>query len=375
MLNFCYIYSIIWTVVLVLYSLHWSDLCYPIDTGLLLFFVSTIIVSFLVGYLFRSLFKFEKMAVYPNRGYSITTVIILICFFEYFYCGQIPFFAILMGTHGYTDFTGIPTIHTIVNTFSSFYAQYLFYLIICFPEKRKQLITEYASILIVAFLFQFNRGQLLINLFISVSMLLAARQKSIGVKQILWFLAFILITLYIFGGLGNLRSGYSWGDSSYISNLGWFNNNYPTWLPEQFMWSYSYITSPLVNVNYNVCSQYTSPSVFGTLISILPDFIAKRLFPAYFLNSPLLEVDYFTAVSAFANAYLWGDYLGLVFFFIILIFGQIIVFSFVRVKRQYRMPFLAMMCAIVAFTFFTHTISYSAISFMAVYPLLTIFRI
>ena len=375
MLNFCYIYSFLWSSVLFLYSLGWSDLCVPLDKGLLAFFVITIVVSLIIGVLFKENFCFSKMDKYPDRSNILTLVIIFLSLVEYLVCAQIPLFSILTKSRSYTSFTGIPTFHTVLSTFASFYAQYIFYLFVCFPEKRKKLFLEYLSIITVVFLFQFNRGQLLINLYISVALLLSSLKRKIGLKHIVALIFGTVIVLYVFGGLGNLRSGFGWNDSWYIEYIGKYNSNYPSWLPKQFMWSYSYITSPLANLNYNITSNNTNDSFIGTLISLVPDFICKRLFPAYASQTPQLMVPYFNVTAAFGKAYLWGDYAGMIMYYIMLIIGQITVLYIFKIKDCYKMPLLGTMSGIVAFTFFAHTLSYSAISFIAIFPLITVFSL
>lgn len=370
-MNFCFVYSILWGSILILYSFGWSSLCSPLAPGLLVFFVLSIVISLVLGVIFKDFFRFNFLEEYPDRGCMITLTIVVAGFIEYLYCGQIPLASILMGTQSYTSFTGIPTFHTIYSTFASFYAQYLFYLYICFP-KKKSILMEYITIITVAFFFQFNRGQILINIFISLSMFIASIRGKIKPKHVIGLILLTIIILYVFGGLGNMRHGYGWNDSRYIELLGKYNK-YPSWLPKQFMWAYSYITSPMANLNYNVKLQYTKISIVGTVVSYVPDFISKRFFQSYFDLDTLLVVSYFTGTPAFGKAYLWGGYCGIVLLYCFILFGQIVLLSLFNIQDKYKMPMIGIMCAIVAFTFFTHTISYSAISFTIVYPILTYF--
>lgn len=181
-----------------------------------------------------------------------------------------------------------------------------------------------------------------------------------------------IAALYIFGGLGNVRHGYEWNNSWFIEYLGKYNNKYPAWLPKQFMWAYSYIVSPLSNLNLNVLKDYSEYNIWGYLVTFLPDFISKRLFPAFYHVEPVLMVSYFTATAAFGKAFLWGGYAGIFVFYLFVVLGQLILLNVINIKVQYKMPLIGVMNGIVAFMFFTHTISYSAISFIAVYPLLSL---
>ena len=57
MINVFYYNGIIWIGVLFLYFLGWSDLCTNLQVGLVTFIIVDIIVSFLIGFLFREKMK------------------------------------------------------------------------------------------------------------------------------------------------------------------------------------------------------------------------------------------------------------------------------------------------------------------------------
>lgn len=373
MLNFFFLYSAVWGAVLLLYSLEWSSLCVPLVPGLQAFFVITVILSLLLGAVFRRSFRFRTLTVYPRRNCSLTILIIVLCFVEFAYCGQIPLLSILTGRAGYTSYTGIHTFHPLLITFGVFYEQYLFYLFICFPRK-KGLLLEYMALVTAVQLLQYNRGGLVICAAMSGLMLLSKLQSKIRFRHVLLAAVFALILLFGFGAFGNMRYGYAWNDCKYIEYIGQFDR-YPKWLPKQFMWGYIYIVSPMTNLNYNVMQETARNDLVGYLSSFLPDFLSRRFFPNTIGILPECMVPDLNATAGFGYAYIFGGIIGMYDMYAYLAAGLLLALWVVHKSAQFCIPTLVICDAIVVFLFFSHTISYSAISFPIVYPLLlTLFR-
>ena len=120
MLNIFYLYSIIWGGVLILYSFGWSDILVPVTPGVYVFFISTILVSAVLGFVFRKDFRYRKADTFPESYKLMTALIVFAAAMEYVYCRQVPLFSIIQKTAVYAEFTGIPTLHPIIWTFASF---------------------------------------------------------------------------------------------------------------------------------------------------------------------------------------------------------------------------------------------------------------
>lgn len=370
MLNYLLWYGLIWTVILILYKLEWSDLCIPIDSSIFTFIIVTIVVSFVLGFIFRKHFKFKRIDKYPKRTCVLTIALVLFALFEYAYCKQIPLFAIITKSKEYASYTGIPTLHVINSTLSTFYSQYLFYLFICF-KKKKTLLVEYSFIILVVHLFEFNRGGLLICIMISALMLFASFGKKHFIRNLLIGLVVLVAGLYFFGVLGNLRDGGSW-NSNFLSEFGQFNKNYPSWLPNQFMWPYLYLVCSLWNFTFIVGKEIYD---FVSLIStFLPDFIVKRVFSESVLSGSIeLLNPNFTTYTGYGTTYLYGGIVAIYFKYFFLIGINALALKLVR-KPQYLIPSYGIVTVIVTMFFFTNTISYSAISFPLIYPILLNFK-
>lgn len=370
MLNFAYLYAGIWSVVLFTYVLGWSDLCTPLQPGLLVFLLTTIIMAIAIGWRFRKWFQFKKMEKCPQNYWQITAGIIAFCVFEFIFCGQIPLFSVISGAERYATFTGIKFLHPLVLTFAYAYMQYLFYVFICFPKKYYNLI-QYVVLIIVVEILYYNRGGMLITVAISGLMLCAAVQSNCSRKTKIWVYVGAVLAgiaaLYIFGGLGNMRHGYEWNDTSYMHMLGRFNHAYPSWLPEQFMWAYSYVITPIVNLNYSMSEHLASPSVLAFISILIPDFIRNRFFSWVYVPLPELVVPDFNATAAYGYAYMCGGIVGMYGYFAALMGGSLLVTKILRHEQEVYTPALGIISSVCVFTFFTNSIAQSSISFPLFY--------
>lgn len=381
MLNYFYLYALIWSGILIVYSLGWSDLCASLEISLLCFFVITIIISLFFGYLFRGRFSFRAVERMPRSSNKIIFAVISMCCLEFVYCRQIPLFSILRNGGGYTSFYGIPSLHPLIITFASFYAFYIFYLYVCFPQK-KELLWKYGILLCVIYLLYYNRGGLMIHVLMAMLMYLSSVKtravNGLKKKQMIFYmilaLLLVIAAFYIFGGLGNMRHGFAWDDTSYMEGLGRFNDRYPAWLPKQFMWAYIYIITPLANINYNIALQTQHVNFWGFVFTFVPDFLTKRIYDGPLYYPEIVVKNTFNATAGFGNAYMNGGIPGMYYMYVYLMFGLYFLLCKVRPKHKYQIPYMLIMDQIVVFLFFTNTIAYSAVSFSMVYPMLSVLK-
>jgi len=279
MLKFQNWYAGIWLVILVLYSFGWSTLNMRLDYSLLLFFISTIAVSAVLGF-FSSPIPLIKVRWIRKRKPVITAALMLGFVLDWAYQRQIPIL------HPYAGFDataekqaiiGIPVLHVIIIAVAIFYAMYLEYLFLSEPERRCYLF-EYGLLLFFLILNN-SRGYAVYTLFIGILLYVAFNKKRFFETRIGVYCA------AIFGGLGivlfisivgNIRMGYSWNDCSYIEAIGYYHD-YPNWLSKHFMWFYTYSTSPLANLNFNCILFDGNINLIGLVRSIIPEQIAGYL--------------------------------------------------------------------------------------------------
>lgn len=379
MLNFFNLYAVIWGGILLLYSFGWSDLCKSIEPELLSFFLITISISLVLGRMNKKNFRFNKVEVLKKRTRIIPLLIVLYCAIEFVYCKQVPLISIVLGRNKYTDYAGIPTLHSIAMAYGTFYLQYLAYRYV--TNKEKKALVDYCIIFFFINILQFNRGGAVISFYMSICIYLASnkRVQRMGTNKkakIIVAVVAAVIMMFLFGVLGNIRHGAGWNNCDYIEKLGQFNNNYPFWLPKEFMWAYIYIVSPIANINYNFQIGSAVTNAGGYIASLIPDFIGRRILPNIVIYQPELIMKHvFNATAGFGTAYANLGVTGMYLLYIIMMGGLMIILKLIRIEKKYKIPMLSIMCSIVGFMFFTHTLYYSAISFPLLFPILSKFKL
>lgn len=374
MLNHYYLYALTWGAVLLCYHLGWSAFNQPLNPGLAVFFGFVIAVCLCIGFLKRKRFAFVRPKAYRRKGPGVTLALVGAYLLEFLYCREIPLFTYIIhktdvyATGGYT---GFPVVHVFLVSFTAFYAVYLFYLFVCFPGRRGLLPELLALWGMMALLC--SRGSLVMSAVLCANLGVAAgRGKGVlrGLVRVLAGLLVLALVAYAFGGLGNLREGGGWNDTANIQRMGRYVR-YPAGLPKQYMWAYSYLTSPLANLNNNVA--FARPDLPRYLASaFVPDFLSKRLFPALVTNRGdyYLTAPYFNASTGYIAALYNGGIPGLYGMFLF----QLAFFAFVerlarRARREaYTVSAWSALALMGVLFFFYNTNTLSAVLLQAVYP-------
>ncbi len=352
-------YSVIWFAVLILYNLNYSTLYEPLDTGLLIFLALTIFFALIIGTIFQFyLKKLKFVSIKYKTKYCSTFLITLLFVIEFIYCGYIPLF----NPGNYHDF-GIPTLHVFNITYAIYVYVYLNVLYFTFKEKKHLL-----QILLLVFLFLliYSRGLLVFLLFMSLLLFIATHK--VHLKIIIISLLLVIFSLFVFGCMGNIRSGSDWNDSSYILNIAKINQkNFP--LPSQFSWAYIYLISPLGNLNHEVLHATADNSLYGLFSQIIFDFISKRIFDYKLITissiQPLLTVK-----TCYSPMFLSFGYMGMIIAFISMILFFTIVFIFCHKNGVSLVIILLVISSLFALTFFDNMFAYSGYSFSVVYAVI-----
>lgn len=367
MLNVFYWYSITWGSVFVLYELGWSSYCTDLGPVTTSFFLMSIIVSLILGVIFRDRFVYSNLIRVPNRNKAFTYIILIGGMADFIYSRDIPLISIIGGWSSYTDFSGIPLIHTLLENSIIFYSAYLFYL---FLELRdKKILKEMLEILSILLL-MFHKGALMFCLFMIINLAVAKAINEghvLNIKHIILFICIVILLAYINGGLTNLRSGFSWNNQSLPRGVSRINSKWPSWLPLQFSWAYTYIVSPLANLNYNLIRGNNTHSVGMLVASIIPDAFVKRLLPNFqlsessvYLITPVLNActGFIESVAAYGRFGLWFFYIS---FTIIML---IVVYFRCNINQNCAPVYLSLLCMMTVFLFFYNTLRTAATSFI-----------
>ncbi|SEM31391.1 hypothetical protein SAMN05216431_10154 [Ligilactobacillus sp. WC1T17] len=372
MLNPYYWYGIIWTAVIVLYELKFSDYNANLNRGLSLFFAGSIIFSIILGFIFRNLFKYKSI----NRdrvdeiikiSHRVTMLFVGIGILDMVYSRQIPLFSISLGQSAYGDFDGIPILHVPFINGSIFILIYLFYIYI---ETKKQIVLRDLISLSAILLLMFLKGSIIMALF-GMANLWYARERTIKssgkkilsnkIRNIFLIIVALSLVIYLNGVLANIRTGVSWNNQTLISSMGHFNNRWPAWIPKQFGWAYLYVTNPLANLNLMTTYTSTLVSWAGIIIAILPTTVSKNLLPTYVNNTGgnmRLYSESLNASTGFVGLVNNGGINGMWIFFLLAMCILTLCVMVIKLKNSaYTSAMNATLSMLVTFLFFYDTFS------------------
>lgn len=374
MLNCFYWYSILWGVILFLYSLKLSDFSMQLSTHLLIFIVITSCISWFLGYIFKDDFKIktqniiirhrllqqkEKISLLP--AYIVT----VLYFMNFLYAGSIPFLGYITGLFTYgDDIRSIPHVSVVMVILALFYSVKYFYLFCITINKRYLMgfIIIFSNIVL-----KFSRSQMMLVM-IAISLIVLQifleRGKLLNRKNIIIAIVVFLSAAYLFGVIGNIREGYGWNDNSFIDLLGRYTK-YPSFIPGQYKWLYSYAISPLSNLNYNIVNHNSNFNIRYFLVQFLPESLTNRFVYGYKNNmNAMLVKNYFTVSTGYCDSYVYGGILGMYLFFGYFVVNSLlfIVLNRKRKENTDRAVCLSFLNLIWIINFFQNTFWYTETS-------------
>ena len=384
-INPFYLYSIILSIIMIIYNLKWSNLYPSISNTSYIFYILTILISMACGLLYKIKFKHEsrKNKNIINIG-KFTILIWVGHILEFIYSGVIPFIEISIKktSYIYKNYTGIPTFHVILVTFNSFFAIYIFhrYLI----EKNKKYLLYFIINLIPAMLI-YNRAMVVLIFISCASVYIYERfDGKITLKSIFILAVLGIAFIYLFGISGNIRSNRDYKiddnrDSSYIMLIGNASNEFRnSIIPKPFFWGYIYSTSSLANLEQTFLTNYNHKINVQSMVkfinsSILPDFIAKRI-------DSMLDIEYkesyeqvspnLTVSAFYANSFVNLGWLGVILLFLYLVFFIFMYRILLDKDSCFFITGISMLNTIVIFNFFSNSFTFSGLSFQLIYPLI-----
>lgn len=275
-----FMYSLSFLLVFSVYNLRWSDKYPSITLGLASFLFVTFLVSFFMAFIHEKneMNEFRLIAVSKNR-LLVLGAIYFGFMLEFAYSGGIPILgAISDSGFSYKDFTGIPTFHVLLGTFSIFYSTYLFHQYLSSEKKGLSFLIYVLSIF--PNILVLNRGSIMIVLIASFVIYLMKIQR-LRAKTILIIILSIAGVIYSFGIIGNVRYSVSKDDKEFILRIGGASDEFIAGnVPAEYYWGYLYIATPIGNMQNMVDKRESEfsfanvPSFFAS--ELLPDFLSKR---------------------------------------------------------------------------------------------------
>jgi hypothetical protein len=344
---------------LLAYQLGWSSIYPEISYGVTWFFVALFAVSLVFAVVIHP--TVNRIRLHRPGTLPIWMAWVLCIGFvaDIAYTGGVPLWLLASGQeYSYTNF-GIPTLHVAIVTFGGTFAAIRFadYLYSKNPWFFFQMLLPVIyDVLIV------NRGAALITI-VSWMFILVIKRGRLGIRLTTASAAAVLIALFVFGAIGNIRSG-----SDVIEEVAQPTEAFTdSGVPKPYFWAYVYMTSPIANFiqTTNEPSPLNSPEIAELVTSeMLPDFISKRVLPLIDAESraefpqvsPALNVS-----TIFARSYIYSEWTGVammvaVFTLYIMLYVKLMSHS------AYAVPALALTNTLVVFCVFDNMIAFTGMS-------------
>lgn len=365
--NPLYIYLLGFILSFLVYSLGWSDLYPEISLSMIIFFSITFLCFGASGLAIGYLKLIQKTYSNTSTGQIVVFAVVLLFFYliEFLIEGDIPLLSKLMGRAGvhYMEF-GVPLLHGILISFNSFLLAHTFSTYL--STKNKLLLKVYFILYIPALLF-FSRSILMLGLLTSVFIYIHYSKKLRFRNQVKLGLLGV-VALYLFGVLGNLRSG---GDYIYEQSKA-TKEFMESSIPKEFYWTYLYVASPLANFQNTVNQTQVVDKDFTGFIFYenLPQIISKNFGIA--LGIPQRDlvrlIPWLTVGTTYAKSVAYLGWLGpyLLFIFNLLIYLTIIMFMVPR-RSNYHVTTLSILSVIILLNIFANMLVVTGISFQLAY--------
>ncbi len=370
--NPLFLYAVSWFIVVFLYLLGWSDKYPIISFELLIFLLITSLLSLIFSIKTHKNKDFEyKALVHPLNYYKwvmkqTRRVYFLLCI-EFIYFQTIPLIAYLSGNADarlYMDFA-MPVVHVFVFNGSLFLFNFSSYCYFSQGGGTNSFIKPMLMNLLVPLSFM-SRGALLFMIFCLFLLYLMSGKNAM--KVLIGLIPSSLVVLYLFGLIGNLRMNdpegkliLQWGGASQK-----FEDSF---VPKEFFWSYSYITSPLGNLQ-NAINQKKNfrddSSGFIPLIinEVCPMFISKHInIPepkdrANYYVDPTLVVG-----STFFDPYLTWGWGGMIIVFLFILIYVFVMIKIIPKNSVVRVPMYIVLTILTFFSLFDNMLI-----FMGLFP-------
>lgn len=237
-----FLFSFIFSAVLLVYQLNWSQLTISISWQLLLFLIVNILLFLFLGYRFdkQKIENTDKIYTYKNSYMYVSIFIIIGILIEGIFFKGYPLFNSFGGGNiKYIDY-GIPMFHVLLLTVSYFFFLILFESIIHNRKERK----SYFSLIIslIPFVVTINRG-MIVMLVLSCICLYAQYNRIVIRKKLVFMLAIsVLLFFYLFGLFGNYRINSDHKeqrnitDSTIIMDVGGASSSFrESYIPKPFL--------------------------------------------------------------------------------------------------------------------------------------------
>ncbi len=370
-------YILSFSVAMLLYSLGWSTLYPTLSLGLALFLLATIVAHAVAGLRWKnSITQYPRVVLAEDsRPLFITGFIYLLWLADFIYAGGIPLFKILFHEpYDYRRF-GIPSLHVFTVTFASFYTVYLFQL---FIDTRKNSVLVFFCINLLAAILIYSRAMFVFNL-TTCAFIYLHHLGKLRVRHVVIGCIALAIVLFVFGVLGNIRETHEHevadGNAFFLETGRASESFRNSIVPNEYFWTYAYLTSPLANLQRNINLADKHPVGFRRLGDMVVsewvfDFIAKRLFRAGVLIDPGEHTIHpFNVSTVYSRSYSYQGWFGMAATGLFILILPWVYLQIIGPSSPYLLIGLGTICTIYLFMMYDNTLRTTGIAFQIVYPL------
>jgi hypothetical protein len=369
-------YIISFSISLGLYSLGWSSLYPPLTRHLLGFLLLTILLHGIMAFWWRSKsFSLPR----PNFSYFSplgTTIFIYILWLaDFVYEGGIPLIKILFNQPYNYRLFGIPSLHVFTVTFGSFFTIYLFSLYLS-TRQRFHLVLYLVNLL--AAILIYSRAMMTFNLVGSLFVYLLGVPKFTWKKIAVGMVVFIGLT-YGFGMLGTLRVSFeakSPYDPGLFLDIGEATPSFrASSVPQEFFWGYTYLSSPLANLQLNINTFQVPPFTLRRMAEhfnneMIFDFISKRVNRLWGIEREtehIIPYKPFNVSTVYSRSFSYQGWAGML---IMAVFVLVLPWIYIRILpvNPYSLTGLAIFNTMYLFLMYDNTIRFTGLGLQLVYP-------
>lgn len=293
-------YVLIWGLAFSLIQMVEMDYIYPMQADVTMLIGINIVSFWLIYVLMRHMFRtirgplayeLPDMEIYSLSRFCTWLFIVWVPFYllAVIFSGGLPVYWLLSGSAlTYVDF-GIPTFSGLLNMIRTFIFSAG---LLVFLNTKKRSALALPLIMLCSGLAEVSRGNLTVMLMHGVGIYLLYTRNMF--RTFLFAMIMGTVFIYMFGVLSEFRGGVTpveelvGEDSVFLS------------LPEGVFWVYTYLASPLNNINYAYL-QGIEPLFypFHSLQPLVPTVIRNMIFPAS--EYPIeLAVEAFNATTFYA---------------------------------------------------------------------------
>lgn len=370
MLNPYWIYSISMSIALVFFALGWID--YPnISFNVSFFLLATIIVSFFLGFTVKKEievhFDFNEKKIW-TLSLSLSLFVCLGAIATFIHAQCIPLYSILFSPEDYNyryDFHAIKYFTLLVTSLNS--TLVLMFSFFWFVYKKKRYIGLTALSLFITLLFG-SRGMLLVT--VVPACFLVLYYIPFNLKNISFFVLMFIGGSYLFGWYGDQRETAKFRENvSLYENM--HNEYYPSFLAEEFMWFYMYISSPIAKFQYvtedTLANEAESDFCMMFVSEMLPYSISKRLVKGADdrVRCSNHGLPFYFVGTAYDDVYLYGKWKGVYLYALGFFLFIFLLLSIVRRWLSFLLlPVSAVLCFIALCSLFDNMLCFSPVMFM-----------